>query len=210
METEDKYARRLEELQNQLRRQKAAVEEIGWLLNQSARGLFQRDQAAYLEELKSRIMQVVELVQADEIEAENEFNKGMMASRIPSTMMDLYHAFSGRRNSSEKGLTELLAEIYKKPPFHMILIAIGPEGIPEDVKVMSISLDARNSNVSEKTAAENLRNYGFLLLTPQIFTALIVNLKKKVLDGSVSLPFGIEHISQELSVKADKRDSTMR
>ena len=52
METEDKYASRLKELQNQLRRQKAAAEEIGLLLDRSARRLFQRDQAAFLEEFK--------------------------------------------------------------------------------------------------------------------------------------------------------------
>ena len=167
METEDKYARRLKELQNQLRRQKAAVEEIGLLLDRSTRRLFQRDQAAFLEEFKLEIMQDVEIFQSVESEAASEFNKRAIHGRIPSTMVDLYNVFSGRRNSSEIGLTELLDEIYKKPPFHTVLIAIGPEGIPEDVKVMSISRNARNSHISEKSVQENLRSYGILLLKPE-------------------------------------------
>ena len=84
----------------------------------------------------------------------------------------------------------------KTVPFGNVLIDIGKEGIPEDVRVIPISRLARESNRSELEVKTSLTHDGYLLMTTEVFTQVLDKTKSEILDVSFPLPIKISETKQ--------------
>ena len=84
----------------------------------------------------------------------------------------------------------------RKVPFGTVLMVIGKEGIPEDVKIIFISRLARESNRSESEVVANFKNNGYLSMTPETFTHVLDKVERGILDGSLPLPLPIINIDK--------------
>ena len=77
----------------------------------------------------------------------------------------------------------------KNPRLGKVLIAMGPEGVPEDLRVVNVSelaeREGRTDGEIERTFAGN----GHVLFTIEEFKTLASRLKEEVLCGRAALPF---------------------
>ncbi len=87
----------------------------------------------------------------------------------------------------------------REVPFGTVLITIDKQGIPEGVKVVSISRLARESNISESEVEKSLKHDGCLLMTPKAFAKVLERVDSEILNGSVSLPLGIDEFTKQIS-----------
>ena len=199
MGTASEFSRRLKELQCQLRRQTAAVEELGGVLDQCANSVLRRDQAVRLQALLTRTMREVEDAQMTEVVASNKFNERRLTRGVLSFAVGtLFAAIAGERDPLSRGARSIQPVLGQKATFGTVLVAVGKDGLPDDVKVVSVSRFARDSKRSESEISDVLRERGYLLIAPQIFAALVDKLESRVLDGSVSLPVSIGNLAGEL------------
>lgn len=73
--------------------------------------------------------------------------------------------------------------------FRRVLVGVGPEGVPDDLRVVNVSQLAREWNVSESAVEKALLAQGLSLFTLQIFDELAAWLGREVLAGRIRLPY---------------------
>jgi len=73
-------------------------------------------------------------------------------------------------------------------PFGTILVAVGPGGVPGDVRAVSVSALARKSGGSERQVETSLRVGGYVLMPQEAFTDALDGLEQSALVGALSLP----------------------
>ena len=209
METAGEFNRRLKQLQCQLRRQTAAVEELGRVLVRCAKTVLGRDQAFSLDSLKARIMREVDDARLTEIVASNEFNRRKLTRGILNFAAGaLSAAVAGQKDPLSRGAKLILPVLDQKAPFGTVLVAVGKEGLPNDVAVVPLSWLARQSKKGEQEIRDILQESGCLLVEPEAYALFMDNLKRRVLDGSVSLPMSVEQTASELERAMCRLSST--
>lgn len=68
------------------------------------------------------------------------------------------------------------------------MVRVGPKGLPDDVKAVSISQLARDSNRPEPEIVNRLQEEGYLLFSEEVFSSLIDRLITYVRQGKLCLP----------------------
>jgi len=101
----------------------------------------------------------------------------------------------GIKDAPQFGLKSMLSTLAREKPFGTVLIAVGKRGLPEDLKIIPLSLWARDSNRKESEVEDSLKSDGYLLMTPEQFAELLDKVESGILDGSYSLPVGIDRLS---------------
>lgn len=81
-------------------------------------------------------------------------------------------------------------------PFGMVLICVGPKGMPDDVQVVSISRLARESNREESEVINELQRSGCLLFREKAFSFLIDKVTSDVQEGRLLLPVSTEKLAE--------------
>ena len=77
----------------------------------------------------------------------------------------------------------------KVPPFGKVFVQVGPEGIPDGLRVFNISRTAREEGTWELTVLNRLVTQGGRLLPPKSFQELVAWLGTEVLEGNITLPY---------------------
>lgn len=187
----------LKNLHHQAGRLTSAGLSLITLFAEEANRLNREDEASRLKALCSSIRQQLDLAKRSEDSASYAHSKanlifslgGLAASGIIKMTSDdkLLLAISGRLFNNPAG---------KQCPFGMVLICIGPKGLPDDVGVVSISELARESNREESKVINDLQERGYLLLNEKTFSLLIDRLVADVREGRLRLPISREKLSQ--------------
>ncbi len=84
----------------------------------------------------------------------------------------------------------------KEPPFGLVMVCIGPRGLPDDAGVVSISQLARESNRPEPGIINKLQEGGYVLLNEKAFSLLIDRLIDDVREGRLRLPISREKLPE--------------
>ncbi len=84
----------------------------------------------------------------------------------------------------------------KERPYGMLMVCVGPKGIPDDVRAVSISRLARESNRLERQVVGELESQGCLLFSEKAFSLLIEKLIGDIQEGRLALPILTEKLSQ--------------
>lgn len=159
--------------------------------------LVRHDQVARLGVLKSRINKEVEDIEQMEAAAQTGYAKGtLLNSGLTFALGSLFMKAIGHKDSLKIGAQMAGSALSRKIPFGTVLIGIGKEGIPEDVKVVPVSRLARESKIGEADVEASLKHVGYLLMTPGVFTQALEKVKNEILDGSLSLPIKISEITK--------------
>jgi len=87
-------------------------------------------------------------------------------------------------------------DAHEKRPFGTVMVCVGPEGLPGDARVVSISELARESNRPEGEIIQKLRKSGYLLFNQEAFSSLIDRLVIDVREGRLDLPISSEQVSE--------------
>jgi len=75
-----------------------------------------------------------------------------------------------------------------KKPFGTVMVCVGPEGLPDDVRVAFISQLARESNRPQIEIMSKVQDNGYLLFSEEAFSLLIESLIDAVRGGKLHLP----------------------
>jgi len=77
----------------------------------------------------------------------------------------------------------------KTPRLGKVLIAVGPEGVPEDLRVVNVSELAEREGRTDGEIQRTFSEKGHGLFTIEEFKTLASRLKEEVLCGRAALPF---------------------
>ncbi len=176
-------------MRSKLGEQTIAIRELAAAITESEIQIVRRDQVTQLGILRSNILLDVKAIERTESSAQYRAVKNsLLGAGAAFTFGSLFVAATRHKGAYNAGLGLASSVLSRKAPFDTILIAIGLEGIPKDVKAMAISCLARESNRSESDVKTSLKQAGHLLLTPEQFTDLLDKVESGILDGSYSLP----------------------
>lgn len=89
-------------------------------------------------------------------------------------------------------------------PFGMVMVRVGPKGLPDDAKAISISQSARDSDRLEPEIVNRLQKDGYLLFSEEVFSSLIDKLVADVLQGKLSLPVSKEKLAEIVRLNKPK------
>jgi hypothetical protein len=79
--------------------------------------------------------------------------------------------------------------------FGTVKVCVGPKGLPDDAKAVSISRSARDSNRLEPEVVNDMRENGYLLFSEGVFSSLIDTLITYVRQGKLRLPISREKLA---------------
>jgi hypothetical protein len=83
-----------------------------------------------------------------------------------------------------------------KKPFGTVIVCVGPEGLPDNVRVISISQLARELKRPQIEIISKLQDDGYLLFTEEAFALLVDRLIDAVREGKLHLPVSRDKLVQ--------------
>jgi len=92
----------------------------------------------------------------------------------------------------------------RKQPFGLVMVSIGPRGLPDDVEVVSISQLARESGQPESEIVHKLQQHGHLFFGEETFSLLIDRLITDIREGRLHLPISGDKLAQIMGLKRPK------
>jgi hypothetical protein len=92
----------------------------------------------------------------------------------------------------------------RKQPFGLVMVSIGPRGLPDDVGVLSVSQLARESRRPESGIVNELQQHGHLLLGEETFSLLIDRLITEIREGRLHLPISGDKLAQIMGLERPK------
>ena len=98
----------------------------------------------------------------------------------------------------------LLKNTADKRPFGLVMVRIGPKGLPDDVGVVSISQLARESYRPQPEIMNKLQDDGYLLFTEETFSLLIDRLIVDVREGKLRLPVSRNKLAEIIGLNKPK------
>ena len=187
----------MKNLQNQAARLTETALSLISVFAEEANRLNRKDEASRLKALHSSIRQQLHQVRRSEAAAEY----GRVRADMISSLGGLALGGILKKVSKNKRLSEFVDYLLESPnnkerPFGNVLVCIGPKGLPDDVKVVPISLLARESNREEHQVINELQEYGYFLLSEKASSLLIKKLVDDVQEGRLHLPISLEKLSE--------------
>ena len=199
METVADFEKWIETMSSELGQQVIAVKRLAIAFTEDDIQLIRYEQVARLRILRSRIMAEVESIKQIESTAQMWASKGVLLNgAVAFAVGNLFMATKGRQDAFDIGAQMAREVLGKKAPFGTVFIVIGKEGIPEDVRAISVSRLARESNRSESEIEVGLRHDGHLLVAPEQFDQFSDGVERAVFDGSLSLPISIDRLNRRI------------
>lgn len=165
----------------------AALKEI---FAQETQHLRRLDQVGRLDALKEKVVQEVHGIQMRETDESLGFNLGNLISglvnfAVGSLVAAVRHS---REHPLSIGARFALSDFEKIPPFGVVVVAIGPGGIPDDVTVVALSRQARELDTSESEIVAAIEARGYRLITREALLNALDKLREEVFTGVLSLP----------------------
>ena len=187
----------LKNLRCQTRHLTSVVLSLINLFAKEARRLSRKDEASRLEGLCSSIRQQLYCVKSGEDAA----SYGNSQASLLISLGGLAVSGAIKMVSKDKQLSAFVDYLLESPtnkerPFGMVLVCIGPKGLPDDARVVSISRLARESNREESEVINELQERGYLLFSEEAFPLLIDKLIDGVLEGRLLLPISVEKLTE--------------
>jgi len=199
METIVDLSTRIKQLSLDVEQQTVAVSELAVSFADSAQRQVRRDQATLLRRLKTSIMWEVENTRRMELAAQTGSIKGSLLGGAANFFLgNLFASAIGHDDAFKTGVKLAGSVLSKSVPFGTVFIAIGKEGLPEDLEIIPVSRFARESTKTEMEVEESWKHEGYLLVTPEQFSELLDKVEQALLDGSLLLPLARNEVMKQL------------
>jgi hypothetical protein len=196
MESLKSFHDHLENLQHQAKRLTSTGLSLITLFAKEANRLSREDETSRLIALHSSIRQRLERVERNEDSASYGHSQAnLMLSLGGLAASGIIEMVSGNKQLSTMTGHLLQGLGNKQRPFGKVLVCIGPRGLPDDLRVVSISRLARESNWDEPEVINELQERGYLLFNKKEFSLLIEKLIDNILKGRLCLPIPKEKLT---------------
>ena len=114
-------------------------------------------------------------------------------------------AIFAKRNRASAAKDYLVREgTDRKQPFGLVMVSIGPRGLPDDLGVISVSQLARESRRPESEIVNKSQQHGNLLFGEETFSLLIDRLITDIREGRLHLPISGDKLAQIIGLKRPK------
>ncbi len=115
--------------------------------------------------------------------------------------------------STSKPLTAFVGRLFdrlndREKPFGLVMVRVGPNGLPDDVGVVSISQLARQSDRPQPEIVSRLQEEGYLLFSGEAFQFLIDRLLDDVREGKLRLPVSRDELVE--AAGADRQGLSLK
>lgn len=181
---------RVEALRHQARVQADALAALKEAFAQETEHLHCHDQARRLDALREKVAQEVSDIERMEAAASRGFTKGkLIGGLVTFTLGSLIAAtLHSREHPLSIGARLAHGDFTRTAPFGAVVVAVGPDGVPDDVNVVCLSRRARELKKSESEVVAALKASDYRVMTPESFSIALSQLKEKVLKGILALP----------------------
>jgi hypothetical protein len=167
-----------------------------------AERLRREDTAKRLKAIYVTIAQALQWLRFAEDVARHEYTKQNLSFSLAGLVAKVVLAATTKNQQVSNLVGHAFdTDTHEKRPFGTVMVCVGPEGLPTDVRASSISELARKSNRPEYEIIQKLREGGYLLFTQEAFSSLIDKLVMHVREGRLDLPVSSEKLL-ELSASA--------
>jgi len=194
MENLEPFHSQLKNLQSQAKK----LTELGLALNslfdQEEIRLRREDAASSLRAVYRAVVEQLQRLEGTEASVERGHTQANLILSLGGVVMAVMGSKSKRLSAIADYLLQTPAD--EQQPFGLVMVCIGPEGLPEDVRVVSISQLARESNRPQPEIMNKLQEDGYLLFTQEAFSLLIDRLIGDVREGKLHLPVSRERLSE--------------
>lgn len=148
--------------------------------------LDRQDQASRLEAVHRALVEDLQQLR----EAEASAGRDISRTKLMSSVVGLVVTAIISKGRGLPAITDgsLGGSTARELPFGLIMVCIGPRGIPEDAGAVSISQLARDSHLPQADIINRLQDHGYLLFSEVTFSALISRLVGDVREGRLRLP----------------------
>lgn len=92
----------------------------------------------------------------------------------------------------------------RQQPFGVVMACIGPKGLLDDARAVSISQLARESHRPEAEIMNKLQDDGYLLFSEEAFSLLIDRLIGDVREGKLHLPVSRDKVAEVIGLNKPK------
>jgi hypothetical protein len=174
----------------------STVLSLGTVLTEEANQLSREDEVSRLKVVYSSTRQQLDIAKRSEDSARYGHSKANLIFSLARLGLSATAMVS--KNKQLSTISRHLVEnpISKERPFGNVLVYIGPDGLPNDVEVVSVSRLARESNRPESEVINKLRARGCLLFSKEEFSLLVDKLVIGVREGRLHLPISKENLSE--------------
>jgi len=200
METIADFEKWIGTMRSELGQHVIALEKLSVAFVESDIQLIRHDQVVRLRILKARIMSEVE--KSSKWSQQHKWGllkEPLFGGAAAFISGSLYTAATRHKDAYKTGVKLAGSVLSKKVPFGMVLIGIGKEGLPEDIKSIPVSRFARESTKTEPEVETSWKHDGYLLVTPEQFAELLDKVESGVLDGSASLPMAVDEVIKRIA-----------
>ncbi len=186
----------LEDLKSQARALASSGVSLAELFDKEANRLSLQDEVSRLETLCNSIRQQLQLTEREENTARSAHYQASYPYSIGGSILSFIAAVSNNKKVStvSRFVTESIKDNWRS--FGNVLISIGPNGFPEDVKVISVSRLARDSGRPESRIINELQGRGYLLFGEGYFSLIVEKLIGEVRAGRLHLPVSSKQLPQ--------------
>jgi hypothetical protein len=186
----------LKDLRQRAGRLALGVESLAAQFEQEAINLRQWNEVARLRSLCLTVLHGMEWAKSMERTASYSHTKARAVSSLFQVGAGLIMMMSEDRMMQAISHELLAGPRGREPTFGTVLVRIGPEGLPGDVEVISISSLARETKLEESEVINRLMASGNLLFGQESFSLLIDRLASEILKGRLTLPLSAERLAQ--------------
>jgi len=190
MESMNNGPSRVGSLRRQARAQASVLSPLSKVFAREAERLRRHDQARQLDALGKKVTQGVSDIQRMETVASYGFTKATLITGLVKFTFGSLAAAAAHTPEHPLSAGARLAgdDFARTAPFGEVRVAVGSGGVPDDVKVISLSQLAREQDENESEVVAALEARGYRLVMPEAFSTILDNMKDKVLKGTLALP----------------------
>ena len=164
--------------------------------------LEREDEASRLRAIYDAIAEQLQRLRRSELSASSGHSQAnLILSVVEATVTAIVS--KGRRLSAV-GDCLLRGSTDRRQPFGLVMVCVGPQGLPEDVGAAAISRLAREANQPEPEIMNRLRDDGYLLFSEEAFSALISRLIGDVREGKLHLPLSRDKLVEIMGLNTRK------
>jgi hypothetical protein len=153
------------------------------------------DEASSLKALYRTIVEQLDLMKYSESSACYGDTKANLAFSVTGLAAKIIVATTKNQRAWNFVNNIFDTESHKKP-FGKVMVRVGPKGLPDDARAVSISQLARESNRLESQITNKLQEDGYLLFSKEAFSLLIDRLVGDVREGKLHLPVSRDRLAE--------------
>jgi len=194
MENLKPFHNQLKNLQSQAKKLTESGLALNSIFDQEETRLKREDEASSLRAVYRAVVEQLQCLERTEALVE----RGHSQANLILSLGGLAVGAMGSKNKQLSAIADYLLHTPtdEQRPFGLVMVCIGPKGLPDDVRGVSISQLARESNRLDSQITNKLRKDGYLLFSQEAFSVLIDRLITYVRQGKLCLPLYRERLAE--------------